>query len=371
MATASLPPRPHPTLLAGRHQYSGQSNFPAQFMVRRNPNPSSSSFNTTIAAVASSSSSSWELEEQRWLREEQRWLREEQRWLREERRWSSERDALLREIAALRVRLEALERELPPIAAAGETVLMAAKERRLAAGPDPEMVLEGIRIPEAQGKGSEKLKEERKTLRVGSEGDDVRAMQEALQRLGFYSGEEDMEYSAFSHGTERAVKTWQASLGVTENGIMTQDLLEKLFVEGYMKDDKFKGLAEEIGNLRSVEIKDDSNGCASGDKFVGIQETVIKEALESEIEVSQHRVFLLGENRWEEPSRLGRRDRPLKVNKAASPTQCLTCRGEGRLMCTECDGTGEPNIEPQFLEWIDEGAKCPYCEGLGYTICDV
>lgn len=74
---------------------------------------------------------------------------------------------------------------------------------------------------------------------------------------------------------------------------------------------------------------------------------------------------------------------------------------------TECDGTGEPNVEPQvrwglrhfttsashyffhsfvalfssfvyivkfafqFLEWVDEGAKCPYCEGLGYAICDV
>lgn len=69
----------------------------------------------------------------------------------------------------------------------------------------------------------------------------------------------------------------------------------------------------------------------------------------------------------------------------------------------ECDGTGEPNIEPQvreclrsltnfalvtvllvlfmimipylsfvvqFLDWVDEGVKCPYCEGLGHTICD-
>lgn len=36
-------------------------------------------------------------------------------------------------------------------------------------------------------------------------------LQEALQRLGFYSGEEDMEYSSFSSGTERAVKTWQVS----------------------------------------------------------------------------------------------------------------------------------------------------------------
>ncbi|KAF9604794.1 hypothetical protein IFM89_010335 [Coptis chinensis] len=25
----------------------------------------------------------------------------------------------------------------------------------------------------------------------------------------------------------------------------------------------------------------------------------------------------------------------------------------------------------QFLEWVDKGTKCPYCEGLGYNICDV
>ncbi|PQP97253.1 uncharacterized protein Pyn_25991 [Prunus yedoensis var. nudiflora] len=53
-------------------------------------------------------------------------------------------------------------------------------------------------------------------------------------------------------------------------------------------------------------------------------------------------------------------------------TRCLTCRGEGRLLCTECDGSGEPNIEEQqFLDWVEEGAKCPNCEGHGFTICDV
>lgn len=36
--------------------------------------------------------------------------------------------------------------------------------------------------------------------------------QEALLKLGFYSGEEDMEFSSFSSGTERAVKTWQVSV---------------------------------------------------------------------------------------------------------------------------------------------------------------
>ncbi|CAL2248582.1 unnamed protein product [Prunus armeniaca] len=53
-------------------------------------------------------------------------------------------------------------------------------------------------------------------------------------------------------------------------------------------------------------------------------------------------------------------------------TRCLTCQGEGRLLCAECDGTGEPNIEEQqFLDWVEEGAKCPYCEGHGFTICDI
>ena len=25
----------------------------------------------------------------------------------------------------------------------------------------------------------------------------------------------------------------------------------------------------------------------------------------------------------------------------------------------------------QFLEWVEEGAKCPYCEGDGILTCDL
>ncbi|CAL8137814.1 unnamed protein product [Prunus armeniaca] len=60
-------------------------------------------------------------------------------------------------------------------------------------------------VPEVKEK-----KKSRNALRKGSEGEEVRAMQEASQKLGFYLGEEDMEFSSFSSGTERAVKTWQA-----------------------------------------------------------------------------------------------------------------------------------------------------------------
>ncbi|KAI5314450.1 hypothetical protein L3X38_043626 [Prunus dulcis] len=62
-------------------------------------------------------------------------------------------------------------------------------------------------VPEVKEKNKS-----RNALRKGSEGEEVRAMQEALQKLGFYWGEEDMEFSSFSSGTERAVMTWQASL---------------------------------------------------------------------------------------------------------------------------------------------------------------
>jgi hypothetical protein len=56
------------------------------------------------------------------------------------------------------------------------------------------------------------------------------------------------------------------------------------------------------------------------------------------VEVSKHRVFLLGENRWEEPSRLVKDDKQgIKSSAATFGTKCLTCRGEGRLMCTGTD----------------------------------
>ncbi|MQM22305.1 hypothetical protein Taro_055355, partial [Colocasia esculenta] len=272
------------------------------------------------------------------------------------------------------LRIEALEKGRPPVAlpdaAAGlETLLRVLKDRveevaealprattALAEEADvKEMVLEEIRVSEVAVRPEKpKEKEGRNALRKGAEGDDVRAMQEALEKFGFYSGEEDMEFSVFSSGTERAVKTWQASSGAIEDGIMTSELLGRLFME-----------------LEAREA-DGANGTAgtSMTNFTDIQQTVIKDDGVTGVEVSQQRVFLLGENRWEEPSRLVGRE-SLVGNKAVSTRKCLSCRGEGRLMCTECDGTGEPNIEPQFLEWVDEGAKCPYCEGLGYTVCDV
>ncbi|KAH7691088.1 PGBD-like protein [Dioscorea alata] len=339
-------------LFAGIHRVPSKSSFPnLSGARRRNVNLR---FLSPISAALSGSS--WEREEERWLREEQRWLREERRWLREEARWNSEREALLKEIAALTIRIQALEHQRPRsmVEPAPRAVLVEETEVK-------ELVLEeDVSVPQVEVK-------KKRALRRGSEGDDVREMQEALQRLGFYSGEEDMEYSSFSSGTERAVKTWQASVGTPEDGVMTTELLEMLFMGRKIGDAALKD------DLVSNAKRDNKNGApvVSTTEIAEVQQTVIKESGTAEIEVSQRRVFLIGENRWEEPSRLVGRDKPAAGSKPVSTKKCLSCRGEGRLMCIECDGTGEPNIEPQFLEWIDEGTKCPYCEGLGYTVCDV
>lgn len=72
----------------------------------------------------------------------------------------------------------------------------------------------------------------------------------------------------------------------------------------------------------------------------------MKEAEAAEdVEVSHHRVFLLGENRWEEPSRL-RGNKKESETKTTGTTKCLTCRGEGRLLCT-----GMYFFFPFFLLW--------------------
>jgi len=99
----------------------------------------------------------------------------------------------------------------------------------------------------------------------------------------------------------------------------------------------------------------------------------VEDTQESEV-AANRRVFLLGENRWEEPGRLRPRAATSNGAQSAAPSseeKCFSCKGEGMCMCTECEGTGELNVEDQFLDWVEEGAKCPYCEGSGATPCDV
>ncbi|KAJ9555496.1 hypothetical protein OSB04_010110 [Centaurea solstitialis] len=331
-----------------------------------------------ICFTFSNSGSDYEREESRWLREEQRWLREEQRWMREERRWEAERETLIDEIEALKVEIEemrreggngngsvakmlrVLKKEVNRIGESGSSaspLVVEAVEEAVEDAVEVEeaeevVVKEVVRVVEER-KGGNVEKKKRAMLRVGSQG-----AQEALQKLGFYCGEEDEEFSSFSSGTERAVKTWQASIGVPETGVMTSELLERLYMDPKEGDSGFKEGENGVAVTPVTKVPEVLSG-------------TVKEYVESD--VYDTRVFLLGENRWEDSSRLKFRNKQDSQtdSKGVETKRCMTCCGVGHLQCEECDGTGEPNIEPQFLEWVGEETKCPYCEGVGHSICDV
>lgn len=92
--------------------------------------------------------------------------------------------------------------------------------------------------------------------------------------------------------------------------------------------------------------QEDANGAAvtSATEITEVQQTVVKEEDGTEVEVSHHRVFLLGENRWEDSSRLITNKKKGGDGRTGASTRCLTCRGEGRLLCT-----GTPSLSSDFL----------------------
>jgi protein disulfide-isomerase len=170
---------------------------------RLRPCPRRLTFVHPARATGSSSSSS---EEARWLREEQRWQREEQRWLREESRWRAEREALLAELAALRLRLCALEgppphdrhfAEVEAVASPAPHAAVPALQPRPVLVGEVEVTKEVVAVeektkaasPKADESGAGGMTNRRRTLRTGSEGEDVRAMQVSIVAgLSFWLG---------------------------------------------------------------------------------------------------------------------------------------------------------------------------------------
>jgi hypothetical protein len=64
-----------------------------------------------------------------------------------------------------------------------------------------------------------------------------------------------------------------------------------------------------------------------------VQQNVVGD-VDKGTELSHPRVFLLGENRWEEPSRLLAKGAVDRVKKKDATIKCLQCSGLGILLCT-------------------------------------
>lgn len=118
-------------------------------------------------------------EESRWLREEQRWLREEQRWLREEQRWARDRDSLLRQIADLNLKIQALQAGASSDTIAGLLQTLKEKNQIAETGSSSRALdLEDEDVKEVKEVFTVNNKQKtNESLRKGSEGERVRAMQ--------------------------------------------------------------------------------------------------------------------------------------------------------------------------------------------------
>ena len=66
------------------------------------------------------------------------------------------------------------------------------------------------------------------TLKKGSKGDDVLAMQQRLKELGFMKGKADGD---FGNATEKAVKAFQSKAGLKADGIAAEATLKALYAE--------------------------------------------------------------------------------------------------------------------------------------------
>lgn len=190
--------------------YSSSSSFPLFLNppIHHKPRPlfPSATFSSSSRSLGfksflcfASDPSQFDRREALWLREEQRWLREEQRWLREEQRWARERDSLLRRIADLECRIQAMQgseavaglaalvqalKDQSLIAESGTSaspiVLEEKKEMKSAEDEEreKEMVVVEKVVMVSDGETAKTTgKKKRSALRMGSEGEEVRAMQ--------------------------------------------------------------------------------------------------------------------------------------------------------------------------------------------------
>jgi hypothetical protein len=182
----SLNPKPfHP------HKQSHSTLSPFQFSKHTTVLPLSRSTLSKPHYICFSSNP--DREESRWLREEQRWLREEERWLREEKRWSRDRESLLAQIQSLKLQIEALENRISVLQGGEDTVakvgllLQVLKDKNnnnliAESGSSARPLVLEENVVEEQKEVidrvlEEKKEKERKTLRKGSEGEQVKEMQ--------------------------------------------------------------------------------------------------------------------------------------------------------------------------------------------------
>ncbi|KAH8936710.1 hypothetical protein BDL97_17G098600 [Sphagnum fallax] len=351
----------------------------------------------------------WEREEARWLREEQRWLREEDRWRREEARWTEERKAWVQESLAMAEEIKVLKQEM-------EQLQAYTSEERLTNGSLSNVMtglkglLESARILDSNqppiidnkhilhtssmtvsSSETDTISEEEIFLAPHSTPSMSDFSIDLVASRGITAGTESRTSGSGSglgaksthsptrqllkRGAEGAeVKVLQVSVGEVDDGIMSAQLLAQLSMgekPADVSDTKKPNAASSVSKGQVSSAKQPAASVKMTPKHRETEMDRFSTIDDSTGHGSRPRVYLLGENRWEDSSRLIKKSKGQKTNLKPATEKCFSCRGEGITLCTECEGTGDLNVEEQFLEWVEEGPKCPYCEGTGSVPCDV
>lgn len=137
------------------------------------------------------------------------------------------------------------------------------------------------------------------TYRIGSTGEQVRVIQEKLQRWGYYDGQVD---GIFGSATERAVRYFQRSNGLTEDGVVGTATLNAL------------GISDSV-----------SNGAAALDSATALLARVISAEARGEPYEGQVAVGAVILNRVEHPAF------PATIAGVVFQPGAFTCMDDGQI----------------------------------------
>ena len=113
-------------------------------------------------------------------------------------------------------------------------------------------------------------------IQEGDGGADVRSMQAALTNVGFYCGEEDMQWWQVGEPTRQALLTFQSSVKLPQTGVCDQQTWLALLGPNATPED-----------IKRVKLEgNDEDGAAEYD---------------TDMTDSTGRVWLIGEQRWSKP----------------------------------------------------------------------
>lgn len=132
------------------------------------------------------------------------------------------------------------------------------------------------------------------TLKLGSEGADVKRMQQRLKNLGYYSGSVD---GKFGQGTEQSVRDFQANNGLTVDGKAGKRTLEVLYGSNAKKKTASSVTAPPSSTSTSSSSSSSTTSSSTASSYTNGKTDIYLDAgtsNASQVKIMQNRLIVLG-----------------------------------------------------------------------------